>query len=143
MFFVYYYSTKRDSWCKVKFKEREIEKATKEIIDFLATQGEDIQPSFSGIFGHIHDHNDNLVREIYKHGERWYIGTAENKKEPITKEEPKEKTSRQTTLKKYLDKFEDIKVRVPKGTRQKIKDKAERKGMSVNAYIKFLIDKDE
>lgn len=43
---------------------------------------------------------------------------------------------------KYHSKMDDIKIRVPKGKREKYKEHAERKGMSLNALIIKLIEKD-
>lgn len=44
--------------------------------------------------------------------------------------------------KKYLGKLDNIIVRVKKGRRLKLKAYAESLGMSLNAYINNLIDKD-
>lgn len=43
---------------------------------------------------------------------------------------------------KYLEKFEDIKIRVPKGNRDKYKEYAASKGMSLNNLIIALIEQD-
>ena len=43
---------------------------------------------------------------------------------------------------KYLEKFEDIKIRVPKGCRDKYKEYAASKDMSLNNLIISLIEKD-
>lgn len=43
---------------------------------------------------------------------------------------------------RYLEKFETYRFRVPLGKGKKIKAHAESKGMSLNAYINMLIDKD-
>ena len=43
---------------------------------------------------------------------------------------------------KYLEKFEDIKIRVPKGSRDKYKEYAASKGMSLNNLIIALIEQD-
>lgn len=43
---------------------------------------------------------------------------------------------------KYLEKFEDIKIRVPKGCRDKYKEYAAYKGMSLNNLIISLIEQD-
>lgn len=43
---------------------------------------------------------------------------------------------------RYLQKLEDIKLRVPKGTREQISEHARGKGMSLNAYVLQLIEKD-
>ena len=50
--------------------------------------------------------------------------------------------SEKKAIKKHLETLDDIKVRVPKGKREIIKAHAESKGMSLNAYIVWLIDKD-
>lgn len=49
---------------------------------------------------------------------------------------------RKEANKKYMGGLEDIKVRVPKGTRDKYKAHAERKGTSLNKLIIELLDKD-
>ena len=41
---------------------------------------------------------------------------------------------------KYLEKFDDIKIRVPKGTREKYKAFAESQGKSLNALIVELLE---
>ena len=43
---------------------------------------------------------------------------------------------------KYLEKFEEIKIRVPKGCRDKYKEYATSKGMSLNNLIISLIEQD-
>lgn len=43
---------------------------------------------------------------------------------------------------KYLMSQDDIKIRVAKGQREVIRSYAEKKGMSLNGYIKYLIEKD-
>lgn len=51
--------------------------------------------------------------------------------------------SQQKAVAKYMkNNYDEIKVRVQKGDRQKIAQYAEEKGMSLNAYIKDLIYKD-
>lgn len=50
--------------------------------------------------------------------------------------------ARKRANKKYMDKQEEIKVRVPEGYKDKIKAHAEILGMSVNAYINGLINRD-
>lgn len=44
--------------------------------------------------------------------------------------------------KKYLEKFDEIKLRIPKGKKDKIKAHALSKGESVNSYINRLIEED-
>ena len=43
---------------------------------------------------------------------------------------------------KYHAKFDDIKIRVPKGNREKFKEYAESKGKSLNALIIELLEND-
>ena len=44
---------------------------------------------------------------------------------------------------KYIKKaYDQVALRLPKGEREKIKNYAESKGMSLNAYINDLIEKD-
>ena len=45
-------------------------------------------------------------------------------------------------ISKYTSKFDDIKIRVPKGKREIYKEHAEAKGKSLNALIIELLDKD-
>ncbi|MCD7947155.1 MAG: Arc family DNA-binding protein [Oscillospiraceae bacterium] len=47
--------------------------------------------------------------------------------------------ARRESIEKYLGKLDDIKIRVPKGDRDKIKAHAQAKGMSLNAYILELV----
>lgn len=42
--------------------------------------------------------------------------------------------------KKYLEKFEEIKIRVPRGMKEEIKYLAERNHQSMNEFIKSLIE---
>ena len=44
--------------------------------------------------------------------------------------------------KKYLEKFDEIKLRLPAGNKDKIKEYAAMQGESVNAYINRLIEED-
>lgn len=44
--------------------------------------------------------------------------------------------------KKYLSKFDDIKIRIPSGQREQIKKYAEEKGKSLNQFIVDLIKED-
>lgn len=50
--------------------------------------------------------------------------------------------SRNRAVKKYLSKQDDILFRVHKGRRAEIKAHAEALGMSLNAYLNQLIDRD-
>lgn len=43
---------------------------------------------------------------------------------------------------KYLNKFDDIKIRVPKGQRERYKQYAESQGKSLNALIIELLERD-
>jgi predicted DNA binding CopG/RHH family protein len=43
---------------------------------------------------------------------------------------------------RYLDKMDDIRIRVPKGKREAIRAHAQSKGLSVQSYIKKLISAD-
>lgn len=44
--------------------------------------------------------------------------------------------------KRYLEKLDHITIRVKGGTKEKIKAHAQQKGMSLNAYIVDLIERD-
>lgn len=44
--------------------------------------------------------------------------------------------------KRYLEKLDHITIRVQGGTKEKIKARAQQEGMSLNAYIVGLIEKD-
>lgn len=50
--------------------------------------------------------------------------------------------AREKATKKYLQKLDDVIFRVKKGRKAEIKAHAESLGMSLNAYINYLIDKD-
>lgn len=50
--------------------------------------------------------------------------------------------SNKKAVAKYHQKLDDIKIRVPKGTREIYKSHAESKGMSLNALVVKLIEKD-
>lgn len=43
---------------------------------------------------------------------------------------------------KYFGKLDEIKIRVPKGQKAEIQAHAQKKGLSLNAYIVSLIEKD-
>lgn len=43
---------------------------------------------------------------------------------------------------KYFEKLDEFKVRVPKGQKELIQARAQSKGLSLNAYIISLIEKD-
>ncbi|XOQ44239.1 MAG: CopG family transcriptional regulator [Clostridium sp.] len=49
---------------------------------------------------------------------------------------------RKKATRKYLQKMDDVIFRVPKGYRAEIKAHAKSLGMSLNAYLNFLVDKD-
>lgn len=44
---------------------------------------------------------------------------------------------------KYLAKLDEIRIRVPKGKKQEYKTQAEKRGMSLNAYIVNLLEQDK
>lgn len=50
--------------------------------------------------------------------------------------------SQKKATNKYLNKFDDIKIRVPKGKREEYKSYAASRGMSLNNLIIDLIEKD-
>lgn len=50
--------------------------------------------------------------------------------------------ARRKATKKYLQKKDDIIFRVPKGNRSKIKAHAKSLGMSLNAYLNYLVNED-
>lgn len=60
----------------------------------------------------------------------------------IHKSELKTKDSMRKAIDKYNSKFAEIKIRVKPDVKDKIKARAEEKGMSVQAYIISLIDND-
>lgn len=43
---------------------------------------------------------------------------------------------------KYLQNYEDLKIRLPKGERDRVKAFAASKGMSVNAFIQSLLERE-
>ena len=49
--------------------------------------------------------------------------------------------TRKKANEKYFEKFDDIKVRVPKGKKDEYKQLAENNGMSLNALIIELLEK--
>lgn len=49
---------------------------------------------------------------------------------------------KKATIKYMSEKLEKIEFRVPKGDKEKIRNYAESNGMSLTAYIKYLIDTD-
>lgn len=49
---------------------------------------------------------------------------------------------RKESNKKYLDKFDEIKIRVPKGSRDIYKDHAASKGISLNQLVINLMEAD-
>lgn len=50
--------------------------------------------------------------------------------------------ARKKATKKYFEKLEEFKVRVPKGQKAVIQEYAKSKGYSLNGYINMLIDED-
>ena len=55
---------------------------------------------------------------------------------------PYSEAQKRATTKYMKANLDDIKIRVPKGTRERYKAHAESKGKSLNAYIVGLIEKD-
>lgn len=51
-------------------------------------------------------------------------------------------SQKKATIKYMKENLEDIRFRVPKGDKEKIRTHAESKGMSLTAYIKHLIEID-
>lgn len=49
---------------------------------------------------------------------------------------------KRATAKYHAKAYDEIKLRVKKGEKEKISDQAEKKGLSVNSYIVGLIKKD-
>lgn len=52
------------------------------------------------------------------------------------------RNSNESILKYQRKAYEDIRLRVKKGEKETIKAHAEKKGLSLNAYINMLIEKD-
>lgn len=50
--------------------------------------------------------------------------------------------AQQDAIKKYQATQENIVIRVPKGKREEVKSIADKQGLSLQAYIKHLIQKD-
>lgn len=135
MFFIRYYNIRKQEICEIKIKEKEIEKAQDKATEQLIRIQFQLQPKLDNEVAELIDHKQRVIKKAYKENKlwTWKDTNVENKKE----------TARQRTVKKYLEKFEDIKIRVPKGKRQEIKEQAQRKGMSINAYVLYLIEKDK
>lgn len=68
------------------------------------------------------------------------IEDEETKNYIIKKEETKTKESMRKAIDKYNEKFDEIKIRVPKGMKEEIKYLAERNHQSMNEFIKELIE---
>ncbi len=68
------------------------------------------------------------------------IEDIETKNYIIKKEETKTKESMKKAIDKYNNKFDEIKIRVPKGMKEEIKYLAERNHQSMNEFIKSLIE---
>lgn len=59
-------------------------------------------------------------------------------------DKPKVSKKQQACVNRYIGKaYDRINLTVPKGQKEKIKARAESKGMSVNAYINDLIERDK
>lgn len=59
-------------------------------------------------------------------------------------DKPKVSKKQQACVNRYIDKaYDRINLTVPKGNKDIIKARAESKGMSVNAYINDLIERDK
>lgn len=67
---------------------------------------------------------------------------AKKKKEENAIEEKKTSEQKLATNQAYLNQLEDIKIRVPKGYREKIKEYAESQGLSVNQLVIRAIQAD-
>ena len=50
--------------------------------------------------------------------------------------------SKKATMKYIKNSYDEIKTRVPKGDKDKYKQQAESRGMSLNSYIISLLEKD-
>jgi len=50
--------------------------------------------------------------------------------------------AKKKAMEKYLDKFDDIKIRVEKGKRDEYKKFAAQKGVSLNSLIIYLLEKE-
>lgn len=71
-------------------------------------------------------------------GRTYVIRNDENVAE--NKETKKTSDSQRRATEKYLTKFEEIKIRVPRGDKEKIKTVAENHNLSVNEFIKWAVD---
>lgn len=67
---------------------------------------------------------------------------AKKKNEENVSEEKKTSEQKLATNQAYLNQLEDIKIRVPKGYREKIKEYAESQGLSVNQLVIRAIQAD-
>ena len=68
------------------------------------------------------------------------IDDIETKNYIIKKEETKTKESTRKAIKKYNEKFDEIKIRVPRGMKEEIKYLAARNRLSMNEFIQSLIE---
>ena len=51
--------------------------------------------------------------------------------------------SQKRAIEKYVrEKTDDIRVRLPKGTKEKFKKAAERRNLSLSKYLNYLVDRD-
>ena len=83
------------------------------------------------------------VQESYEKGQPVLVGTATiEQSEEISALLNELEIPHNVLNAKYHEKFDDIKIRVPKGNREKFKEFAESKGKSLNALIIELIESD-
>ena len=83
-----------------------------------------------------------VFADIYRNPEilQLYLNRSDVQKQ---KPELKTKDSMRKAIDKYNAKFDEIKIRVPHGEKEEIKQLAANKGMSVQAYIISLINADK
>ena len=80
-----------------------------------------------------------VFADIYRNPEilQLYLNRSD-----VQKKELKTKDSMRKAIDKYNSKFAEIKIRIDANVKEKIKAKAKQNGMSVQAYIIDLIEKD-
>ena len=80
-----------------------------------------------------------VFADIYRNPEilQLYLNRSD-----VQKKELKTKDSMRKAIDKYNSKFAEIKIRIDPNVKEKIKAKAKQNGMSVQAYIIDLIEKD-
>lgn len=79
-----------------------------------------------------------ILEEIIELNENEKI--REKIKHDLEEPQPKRTEAQKRAEKKYLEKFDDIKIRVPKGMKEEIKYLAKRNGLSMNEFFKSLIE---